>query len=175
MPWTNRLARAVALATALGATPVEAQDRGRGSERPAMERLRQRMAAVVRTRLRLTDDQMRRLGEVNRRFEDERGALFARERAARHGVRAEVLRGDSADQRRVERLLDEMLGIQRQRIDVVAREQRELASFMTPVQRAQYLALQDAMQRRVQEVRRGRGGRRGEGGGPPGGRGRPPG
>jgi Spy/CpxP family protein refolding chaperone len=155
----------IALAAALiAAGPAAAQGRG-GGDRPGVQRLRERMAAAVQTRLRLTDDQMRRLGEANRRFERERGDLLTEERTARRGLRAEVLRGDSADQRRVERLLEQVLTVQRRRLDVLAREQRDLATFLTPVQRAQYLAMQDAMQRRVQDMRRGR---RGGGRGPRG-------
>jgi hypothetical protein len=124
------------------------------ARRQALEqRLRQRMATVVQQRLGLTADQMRRLGEVNRDVERERRLLHEQERDVRIGLRAEVMRGDSANQDRVARFVDQLVDVQRRRIDLLAREQRALASFMTPVQRAQYLAMQDQLRRRMEEMR----------------------
>ena len=117
------------------------------------QRVRQRMAAVVQQRLGLTADQMRRLGDVNRDMEGQRRLLQEQERDVRVGLRAEVLRGDSASQDRVSRFVDQLIDVQRRRIDLLAREQRALASFMTPVQRAKYLALQDQLRRRMEEMR----------------------
>jgi hypothetical protein len=59
--------------------------------------------------------------------------------------------------------------VQRRRLDLAAEEQRELATIMTPVQRARYLALQETVRRRTDEMRRRRGGgaRRGAGNGGP--------
>jgi hypothetical protein len=117
------------------------------------QRVRQRMATVVRERLRLSDDQMRRLGEVNRDMEAQRRQLNEQERNLRVGLRAELVRGDSASQDRVARIVDQLIDVQRRRIDILAREQRALSSFMTPVQRAQYLAIQDQLRRRMEEMR----------------------
>ena len=124
------------------------------ARRQALEqRLRQRMAAVVQQRLGLTADQMRRLAEVNRDIEAQRRLLHQQERDARIGLRAEVMRGDTANQDRVEQLVDQLIDVQRRRIDLLAREQRALAAFMTPVQRAKYLAMQDQLRRRMVEMR----------------------
>ena len=136
---------------------AEAQRSGPDSapaRRQALEqRVRQRMAAVVKQRLGLSDDQMRRLGEVNRDIEGERRLLNQQERDLRVGLRAELMRGDSASQDRVARFVDQLIDIQRRRIDLLSREQRALAAFMTPVQRAQYLAIQDQLRRRMEEMR----------------------
>ena len=132
--------------------------------RQALEqRVRERMAAVVQQRLGLSADQMRRLGEVNRDMESQRRLLQEQERDVRVGLRAEVVRGDSANQDRVARFLDQLIEVQRRRIELLSREQRALAGFMTPVQRAQYLAIQDQVRRRMEEMRGrpGRGQRRG--------------
>jgi hypothetical protein len=74
-------------------------------------------------------------------------------RPARQALRAEVLAGDSADQAKVSALLDRALRIQRQRLDIAQREQRDLAAFMTPVQRAMYVAIQDDLRRRLEDFR----------------------
>jgi periplasmic protein CpxP/Spy len=64
-----------------------------------------------------------------------------------------VLAGDAADQTKVAGLLDRALQIQRDRLDVTQREQRELAAFMSPVQRAMYVGIQDDLRRRLEEIR----------------------
>ena len=138
-------------------TVADAQRPGADSSRPRRElleqRVRQRMAAVVKDRLGLTDEQMRRLGEVNRDTEGQRRLLNQQERDLRLGLRAELVRGDSASQDRVARFVDQLIDVQRRRIDLLSREQRALSAFMTPVQRAQYLAIQDQLRRRMEEMR----------------------
>jgi periplasmic protein CpxP/Spy len=114
---------------------------------------RERLAEVVRRRLNLNESQMRQLGVVNDRYERERMLLLRDERQMRQALRAEVLAGDSADQTKVAELLDRALRLQRQRLDLTEREQRDLASFMTPVQRAKYVGIQDDLRRRLEEIR----------------------
>ena len=161
------LLTAVALSTLALTMRAEAQrmepDSGRARREVLEQRVRQRMAAVVQQRLGLSADQMRRLGEVNRDMESQRRLLQEQERDVRVGLRAEVVRGDSANQDRVARFLDQLIDVQRRRIELLSREQRALAGFMTPVQRAQYLAIQDQVRRRMEEMRGrpGRGQRRG--------------
>ena len=75
---------------------------------------------------------------------------------------------DQVNQTRVAELLDTVLRLQRSRLELVEREQRELATFLTPVQRARYQAFVDFVQRRMDDMD-GRGGARG---GQPGGQGR---
>jgi hypothetical protein len=152
-----RLLGALILSLFVLATGAEAQRSGPDTapaRRQALEqRVRQRMAAVVKERLGLSDDQMRRLGEVNRDIEGQRRLLNQQERDFRVGLRAELIRGDSASQERVARFVDQLIDVQRRRIDLLSREQRALAAFMTPVQRAQYLAIQDQLRRRMEEMR----------------------
>ena len=50
--------------------------------------------------------------------------------------------------------LDRVLQLQRQRLDLMADEQKDLAGFLTPVQRAKYAALQEQIRRRVENARR---------------------
>jgi len=152
----------VVAAIAIAASPVVAQRAERmqaqpgipGQGRAGLERqFRERLAEVVRRRLDLNETQMRQLGEVNNRYEQERMLLLRDERQMRQALRAEVLAGDSADQTKVAELLDRALRIQRQRLDLTEREQRDLASFMTPVQRAKYVGIQDDLRRRLEEIR----------------------
>lgn len=143
---------AVALACALAA-PLGAQGRGDSTQRPVVQALQRRVLEVVQRRLGATDDQMRQLVEVNHKYEGERRALNQRDRSARQTIRAEVLRDSLADQSVVSRMLDELVDVQRQRLDVFAREQRDLARFLSPVQRAKYATLQEALRRKVDQLR----------------------
>jgi hypothetical protein len=60
--------------------------------------------------------------------------------------------GNSANQQHVSDLLDGALRLQRQRLTIVEAEQKELAGFLTPVQRARYIALQSQFGKRAQEL-----------------------
>jgi Spy/CpxP family protein refolding chaperone len=139
----------------------------------AQDLIRERVVRLLRERVGLTDDQMRRLAPVSRSFEARRQTIFREERTTRQALRRE-LTVESADQARVAAHIDQLFALQRRRLDLAAEEQRELAAFMTPVQRARYLALQEHLRRRADEMRRrrggrppGGGGRRGPGDGPP--------
>lgn len=164
---------AVALALCLGLPPSALTQRpgGVATERAAaQDRVRVRFARLLRERVGLSDDQLRRLAPVSRSFEVRRQTLFREERTARQTLRRE-LTAENADQTRVAAHIDHLFALQRRRLDLAAEEQRELAAFMTPVQRARYLALQELMRRRAEEMRRRRGdgpprGRRGPGGAP---------
>ena len=128
------------------------------------QRVRERIAAVVQNRLQLTDDQMRRLRDVNAKYEGQRRKLVTDERDARIVLRAELQRGKQGDQTRISDAVDRMFKTQRARIDLAEQEQRDLSSFMTASQRAGYLALQEQIRRRVDEMRQRRlGGGRGMG------------
>jgi periplasmic protein CpxP/Spy len=90
---------------------------------------------------------------VNRRYQDERRELTRKDREARQTIRAEVLRDSSANQALVARMLDQLVEAQRQRIEIFTREQRDLAKFFTPVQRAKYATLQEGLRKKVEQLR----------------------
>ena len=151
----------VALASALslsfaGEAAAQRQDRERATpRRAALERqLGERTAEVLKRRLALTDAQMTRLQATNRQFEEQRRVLFTRERQTRVQLRREILSEDSANHSRVSQLLDQTLQLERQRLDLLQSEQRELAKFLTPVQRAKLLGFQTELRRRTQNMRR---------------------
>ena len=172
------------LALVAAAAPLSAQSLpqsrggGRGQavagtqqDRAQLERrFRENFAAEVKQRLQLTDDQMTKLMGVNQRLDAQRRQLFQQERDARIGLRTELANPDDrVNQARVAELLEMVLRLQRSRLELVEREQRELSSFLTPMQRARYQAFVDFVQRRMDDMD-GRGGARG--GGQPGGQGR---
>ena len=124
------------------------------------QQLRQRTGDLVRRRLGLNDDQMGKLQSTNRSFETQRMDLMLRERETRQSLRAEILAGDGANQAKVGQLLDQSIQLQRQRLDLLQSEQRELGKFLSPVQRAKYFGIQNELRKRAQDMRARQGMRR---------------
>jgi hypothetical protein len=143
------------------APPVSAQRAPVPRQRAQLEqRLEQRIAEIERRELQLSPDQAERLAAARRQFEAERLPLLQRERQLRRALRSELQAGGAADQKRVDGHLSELLQLQRRRLDITEREQHALAAFLTPVQRARYLALQENLRNRLEQARDGaRGGR----------------
>jgi flagellar biosynthesis chaperone FliJ len=143
-----------------------------GRNRPALEQqFRERTAKLAQQKLGLTDAQLGRLEQSNARFAPQLRQVAAQEREIRVQLRQEMTAGNSANQQHVSDLLDGALRLQKQRISIIESEQKDLATFLTPVQRARYLALQSQFMKRAQELS-GEGGRKNQG--PGGQRRRPP-
>lgn len=126
---------------------------GRVNREQLEQRFRVRLANLLRTQLGLTDDGMRQLSDVNQRFDLQRRELNRREMMTRRTLREEVMKHDSADVPRVEHLLTEQFKIERERIDLTEAEQRELSKFLTPMQRARYLGVQEQIRREMDQIR----------------------
>jgi hypothetical protein len=134
---------------------------GGGPGRAQMEQqLRRRLWEIAKQRVGFTDAQMSQLERTSRKYDERRRALAVDERAQRLTLRQELTadaKADAkADQDRVARALDRLHQLQRERVDLQIAEQREFATFMTPVQRAKYAALQEQVRRRADSLRRAR-------------------
>jgi hypothetical protein len=122
--------------------------------RAALEnQVRQRIAAVVKERLQLSDAQAQQLQEAEGRFELRRRDLMQREMRLRRDLRQQLSPGVAADEQRVASLLDQMMAVFRERAAMTEQEQRDLARFLTPVQRAKYLGLQGELRSRIEGMR----------------------
>jgi len=160
---TRRVLMLLALAVPMLVSDARAQDVGRRQSRAGAEgaprrqqleaRLRQQLWRVTKNRVGLTDEQMTRLAETSRPFETQRRQLAMQERNERLALRREILAGANANQDRVATSLDRVLELQRRRAQLQIDEQRALAAFMTPVQRAKYAALQEQLRRRAENLR----------------------
>jgi hypothetical protein len=126
---------------------------GRANREQMEQRFRLQLATLLKTQLGLTDDGMRQLSEVNQRFDRQRRDVNRREMMTRRALRDEVLKHDSANAARIEQLLTDQFKFERERIDVTEAEQRELAKFLTPVQRARYLGVQEQVRRQMDQMR----------------------
>ena len=148
------------LGTAAHAQAVTAAPPG---DRTALEQqFRERTAKLVQQRLGLNDAQLAKLEQSNARYAPQLRQLAAQERDIRFQLRQEMTAGNSANQQHVSDLLDAAIRMQRQRLGIVEAEQKDLAGFLTPVQRARYIALQAQFGKRAQELS-GQGGKQKQG------------
>lgn len=160
--WTSP-ALLAALLTLLAPDPLGAQDRPQsrvqGGPPPAAgrdsleARVQQRMGQMLRTQLGLNDVQMSQLMASNRRFAGRRMELLRQEREVRNELRDELGSGDTTRNAQVGALLERMLSVQRQRVELLEAEQKDLAAFLTPIQRARYFGIEEQIRRRVEEMR----------------------
>ncbi len=129
------------------------------ANRPALDQqFRERVARLTKDRVGLTDAQMAQLEQSNARFAPQLIQIATQERETRRQLRQEMTAGGQPNQQKVSDLLDAAVRLQKQRIAIVESEQKDLARFMTPVQRARYVALQQQFRRRAQELDRQNGG-----------------
>jgi periplasmic protein CpxP/Spy len=163
----------------LAATVAGAQEpaRGRrgGQGQPGLAAARQAIDKVIRNQLQPTDDQLARLRQVNQQFMPRRLELEREEKQVRIELRQAMLDSTKLNESRIGQLLDRMVSFPGRRAALMEEEQKALAQFLSPIQRAKFNAIQEQLQRRIEQ---GRGGGRpppGRGGGPPPqGRGQPP-
>ncbi len=156
--WVLGLAVAPALAAQDSAGPPDSVQRER-----LQEEIDRRFGQVVQQRLGLTGDQSARLRATEERFRARRRATLRRQLALRFALDGQMRPGQAADADSVRRLMD---GIQGNRVELLQLEQdqdREMAEYLTPVQRAQYQMLRERLLARLQEVRRERALGRGQG------------
>lgn len=145
----------IAASGAQGGRRLDAPPGSAGPRRAQMEQqLRRNLWQIAKQRIGFSDAQMAQLASTSKRFDERRRALVVEERAQRMTLRQELLADTNADQDRVAKALDRLHQLQRDRVDLQIEEQREFATFMTPVQRAKYAALQEQIRRRVEALRR---------------------
>jgi Spy/CpxP family protein refolding chaperone len=143
----------VAMAVLLGGAAIAAAQQPDAAAAGQGSQFQQRLAQIVQRQLGLTDAQLQQVIAVNKKYEQSRFLLVQQEREIRITIRDEVLRGDQADQARVSRLLDEMMKVQSQRLQILQDEQKDLSAFLSPVQRAKYLGIQEQVRKRLEQIR----------------------
>ena len=138
--------------------PMQRGQAGGAPDRPGRRaqlegEVRRRFARLVRERVGLNDEQMQKLGPVTQRHEEQRRRLMMDERDAREAMRAVILGDATADSARIEQLLERFKDVQRRRVGLMESEDKELATFMSPLQRAKFLALQENFRRQLEGMR----------------------
>ena len=144
---------------AQGAPPRASMRQGssRMSDRQREElekRFTKRIDELVTQRLRLSEEQQVRLRDVASRTEWERRVLRREEFALRTSLRDEMQAGDKASEAKVSDLLEQLPRLERRKLDLLEGEQRDLAKFLSPIQRARYFGLQDELRRGMQDLQR---------------------
>ncbi|HYT04931.1 MAG TPA: hypothetical protein VEM13_08655 [Gemmatimonadales bacterium] len=115
------------------------------------QQIRQRWNEHVRSTLGLDDGQSANLQATEQRFEQQRQPLRARQRDVNRQLQAEL--GSAApDQHRVTELMNEQQENQLKLQQVNRAEDREMQSYLTPVQRARYQEERRQFQERVRGV-----------------------
>ena len=140
---------------------------GQKPNRVALEgRARVALEVAVRRQLMLDDQKMQKLKETDAKFDPERRNLTREEREARQTLKAAMEDSTSPDQSKIDESMKRVLAIQHRRVELLEAEQNDLATFLTPKQRAQYFAIRERVMRRMAEMEQddAGGGRRG---GPP--------
>ena len=149
---------ALTIALAGVAAPAEAQAQDTVPARPRLEelrrRVRERFAQRIQQDLRLSPDQVQRLRTTLGTYAGRRRDLEVRQRDLRQALGGELRPGVAARPDSVARLTDELLDARVRYAESFREEQRELARYLDPVQRAKLMLLRERLTNRVREFRR---------------------
>ena len=134
-----------------------------------------RFAQHVQQELRLTPDQAAKLRASQERFGAQRRALMRQQQERRMALQDQMQPGVAANADSVKKLMDGFQTGRAAMLKIDQDEDREMAGYLTPVQRARYQEMRARLHQRVNEMRERRRGRMGGPGVRPGQRpGRPP-
>ncbi len=125
---------------------------GQGRER-LMQQIQERFGRRVQDELGLNDQQMDRLRQASRTNEDRHRELQRREEDMHRAVVAQLQPGVAANQDSLGRLLDAITANHVARAQLEQQEVRDLAAFLTPVQRARLLMMRRALMDQMERVR----------------------
>jgi hypothetical protein len=140
---------------------------GDGAERERLQQqIEDRVAQRVKSQLGLTDDQANRLRSTEENFRQRRRDLFQRQLTIEQGLRDQMRPGVAANSDSVRRLMDARQSVRADQLRLDQDQDKEMAGYLTPVQRAQYQMIRERIRQRLQELRRERIERRQGGGGP---------
>ncbi len=165
MAWVLMLAAAVPLAAQ---EPTEPQDTAGAAQ--LRQQIEQRFHQIVRERLVLTDQQDAQLRATQEKFGAQRRDLMREQADHRQALDRQMQPGVAANPDSVQLHLQGIQRNQERLLRLQQDEDREMAGYLTPVQRAQYQMLRDRLANRLSELRRQR---QGGGMGAPGMLGRP--
>ena len=119
----------LAAAPALSAQGKNPADTGRAARM-------QRWQGQMRARLGLTDDQAAKLKATRERFMPQRRDVMQRMRAIHGALRNQLQPGVAANPDSVRKLLDALMQVRVAQVQLDRDQDRDLATFLTPVQRA---------------------------------------
>lgn len=136
--------------------PVAAQDDGDDSPQAAQlrQQIESRFGAQVVAALGLTDQQAAQLRATLGVWAPKRRAIEREERAVKLGLQGQLRPGVAANSDSVAKLTDRLFQLKLQYVQTFVDEDKELAKFLTPVQRAQFQVMRERLMARIEEIRR---------------------
>ncbi len=118
--------------------------------------IEERFAQRVKTELQLNDQQMDQLRAAYRADRDRRLQLRDREMDLRRAINEQMQPGVAANQDSLSRLQDALTQNHVARAQLEQQQERDLAQFLTPVQRARLMQMRQNLMQRIQTIREGR-------------------
>jgi Spy/CpxP family protein refolding chaperone len=115
--------------------------------------IEERFASRVQEQLGLTPEQTVKLRATSEQFGARRRELHARHRALRQALSAQLRPGVAANQDSVRKLTDAMIELRIASAQATRDEMRDVAKYLTPVQRAQLFVMRDRLHHRMKEAR----------------------
>jgi Spy/CpxP family protein refolding chaperone len=150
----KRIALLSLLLVAQALAAQEGDERGGAQAERLRERIRERWNFQVRRQLDLTDEQATKLQATEEKFFQRRREVMQRQRLVLQGLRRQLEPGAAADADSVRRLMDARAA-NRTAIEQLDRnEDKEMAAYLSPVQRARYQLMRQRLQERIGEMRR---------------------
>jgi hypothetical protein len=116
-------------------------------------RIEERFASRVQEELGLTNEQTTKLRTTSQQFGVRRRELHTRYRALRQALSAQLRPGIAAKPDSVAKLTDAMIELRIASAQATRDEMREVAKYLTPVQRARFFVMRDRLQHRMKEAR----------------------
>ncbi len=118
------------------------------------QEIQRRFNERVRTELRLTDDQAAKMQATQERYNSQRLDVFRRQRDIRQALEDQLQPGVAANSDSVRTLMDARERNRAQFGKIEQDEDREMAEYLTPVQRARFQMMRQRFMERVAELRR---------------------
>jgi len=139
----------------LVAGPALAQDDG--DETPQAAQMRQqietRFGQQLQATMGLSDEQAVKLRATFEKYGPERRAMEREQRDIKRALQGQLRPGVAADADSVARLVDRLLANKVKYAESFVGEDKEMAKYLTPVQRAQFQVMRERLMARIEQVR----------------------
>jgi len=151
----RRLAWFLMMSLALVARPLSAQDDGGDTVQAAQirQQIETRFGQQIQATLGLTNDQAARLRATFQTYNPKRRALEQDERGIKRALQDQLRPGIAANADSVNTLVNRLLDNKVTYAKTFVDEDKEMAKYLTPVQRAQYQMLRERLMARIEQIR----------------------
>ena len=139
-------------------SPAAAQQSDSAAKTDSLRhRIEERFASRVQEQLGLTNEQTAKLRATSQQFGVRRRELHTRYRQLREALSGQLRPGVAANQDSVAKLTDAMIDLRVASGQATRDEMREVAKYLTPVQRARFFVMRDRLYHHMKEAREHRG------------------